>query len=76
MAKSELENVGLSVSEILGLFVNTLTANDKYSFLNRKNLLEPIQLQMSKIQKSFSQFFAVYLKSTTDFEHFEKKRLP
>ena len=76
LAKIKMGNARVSVSEILGVFVNTLTANDKYSFLNRKNLLEPIQLQMSKIQKSFSQFFAVYLKSTTDFEHFEKKRLP
>ena len=45
LAKIELENVRLSVSEILGVFVNTSTADDKYSLCNKKNLLQPIQLQ-------------------------------
>ena len=40
----ELENVGLSVSKILGVFVNTLAANDKHSLRNRKNLRLQIQL--------------------------------
>ena len=31
-------------SEILGLFVNTLTADDKYSLHNSKNLTQPIQM--------------------------------
>ena len=35
--KSELENVRLSVSEILAVFVNTLSADCKYSLRNRKN---------------------------------------
>ena len=31
-------------SEILGLFVNTLTADDKYSLHNSENLTQPIQM--------------------------------
>ena len=31
-------------SEILGLFVNTLTADDKYSLQNSENLTQPIQM--------------------------------
>ena len=38
LAKIDLENIRLSVSEILQVFVNTLTANDNYSLRNTKNL--------------------------------------
>ena len=34
----------LVISEILGLFLNTVTANDKYSLHNREKLQEPIQM--------------------------------
>ena len=34
--------------------VYTLTADDKYSFLNRGNLMQPIQMQMPQRQKYFS----------------------
>ena len=43
--------------EILGLFVNTLTANDKYSLLNRDNLTQLIQMKLSQKQKSFFGMF-------------------
>ena len=33
--------------EILGLFVNTLTADDKYALLDCENLPFPIQMQLS-----------------------------
>ena len=38
----------LVISEILGLFVNTLTAYDKYSLRNDQNLWQTIQMQLSK----------------------------
>ena len=41
----------LVVSEILGLFVNTLAADDKYSLPNSENLWQPIEMQLSKKQK-------------------------
>ena len=47
-AKIELQNNGFSVSEILGVFVNILTADDKYFLCNRKNLPHSIELQLSK----------------------------
>ena len=49
------------ISDILGLFANTLTADDKYSLHNRKNLPKPIQMQLSKKLKKFSRFFAAFL---------------
>ena len=73
LAKIELENIRLSVTGILGVFVNTSTAKDKYSLGNRKNSLQPIQLILFQKQKYFSQFFATYLKSKSNVEHFQKK---
>ena len=40
--------------KILGLFINTFTAGDKYSFVNCNNLRKPIQMVLSKKQKTFS----------------------
>ena len=58
---------------ILGLFVNILSEDDKYFLLYNDNLLQPIQILLSQKQKTFSEFFSGFLKSTLNFEHFEKK---
>ena len=47
----------LVISEILGLFVNKLTADDKYSLGTKENLAQPIQMQLSKKQKVFFWIF-------------------
>ena len=62
--------------KILRLFVNTLTADDKYSLLNRDNLTQSIQTLLSQKPKTFSKFFSSFLKSTLHFEHFQKKDDP
>ena len=41
----------LVISEILGIKVNTLIADDKYSLCNSENLMKPIQMQLPKKQK-------------------------
>ena len=63
----------LVLRKILGLFVNTLSEDDKYCLLYNDNLLQPIQILLSQKQKTFSQFFSGFLKSTLNSEHFEKK---
>ena len=63
----------LVLCKILGLFVSTLTDKDKYCFLYRDNLRQPIQILLSQKQKTFSQFFSAFLKCTLNFEHFQKK---
>ena len=63
----------LVLCKILRLFVNTLTDDDKYSLLYRDNLTQPIQILLSQKQKTFSQFFSTFLKSTLEFETFQKK---
>ena len=72
LAKFGLENTHLSVSEIVGVFVNTSTVDNKYSLRKRKNLQRPIQLQLCRKQKHFSEYLAAYLKSTSNIVHFEK----
>ena len=63
----------LALCKILGLFVNTLTDDDKQSLLYRDNLTQPIKILLSQKQKTFFQFFSTFLKSTLNFEHFQKK---
>ena len=53
-----------------------LTADDKYSLLNREKLTQPIQMQLCNKQKTFPNFFGEFLKSRLDFEHFFKKDDP
>ena len=53
-----------------------MTADDKYSPLNRDNLTQPIRTQLSQKQKAFSEFFLAFSKSTLNFEHFQKKDDP
>ena len=59
--------------EILRLFVNALTADDKYSGSNMQNLLQQFQTPLSQKQKTFSWFFIAFLKCAWNLEHFQKK---
>ena len=63
----------LVLCKILGLFVNTLSEDDKYCLLYNDNLLQPIQILLSQKRTTFSDFFSAFLKSTLNFEHFHKK---
>ena len=66
----------LVLYRILKLFVNTLTADDKHYLINRDNLTQPIQMQLSQKQKTFSEFFFAFLKSILNFKHLPKKDDP
>ena len=59
--------------KILGLIVNRLTADDKYSRRNIQNLTQELQTAISQKQKNFSVIFITYLKSITNSEAFAKK---
>ena len=63
----------LVICKISRLFPNTLSADGKYSLLNRDNLMQPIQMQLSQKQKTFSQFSCAFLKSSLNFKHFQTK---
>ena len=47
-----------------------MTADEKYSLLNRDNLKQPIPTQLSQKQKAFSEFLLAFSKSTLTCENF------
>ena len=59
--------------EILRLFVNALTADDKYSGSNMQNLPPQFQTPLSQKQKTFSRFVIAFLECAWNLEHFQKK---
>ena len=64
------------ICQILGLFVDSLTSDDKYSLLNRDNWTQPIQMQLSLKQTFFWQCFSAILKLRSKFEHVLKRDDP
>ena len=60
-------------SEILTLFVNTLTTDDKYSRRNMLNFTQQLEARLPQKQKTFSGLFLAFLKCALNFEHFEEK---
>ena len=60
----------LVICKISRLFINTLSVDGKYSVFNRENLTQPVQMQLSRKEKTFSSFFSAFLKSSLNFERF------
>ena len=56
--------------EILGVFVNTLTADEKYPVGDCENLQFSIEMQLSSKAKSFSEFFVPFMVYSSNFKHF------
>ena len=54
-------------------FLNTLTADDKYSLISRDKWMQTIQMHLSKKQNIFSWFFSLFFECALNFEHFQKK---
>ena len=63
----------LVICKFLSMFVNILTADDKYYLLNRNNLRQPIQMQLSQRKETFPELISSFLKTVLNFEHFQKK---
>ena len=64
------------IHKILTLFVNTLTVDEKHYLLNRGNLTQTIQIELSQKQKTFFKFFLSFLKYILNFKHLPKKDGP
>ena len=54
-------------------FLNTLTANDKYSLNSKDKWMKTIQMLLSQKQNLFTQFFSAFFESPLNFELFLKK---
>ena len=59
-----MKNSALVVSEILRLFFNILTPDEKYSLSTSECLAQTIQMQLSQNEKIFSEFLAGFPEST------------
>ena len=59
--------------KISKLFPNTLSANGKYSLVDRDNLTQRVKMILSRKQKTFSEFFSSILKSSLNLQHLQTK---
>ena len=65
------------IHKIPRLFVNILIVDEKHYLFNRDNVIQPIQIQLSRKQKTFFQFFFfAFLKSILNFKHLPRKDDP
>ena len=55
------------------MFLNTLTAEYKYSRRNMQTFTQQVQTPLPLKQKTFCGFFIAFLKFTWNGEHFQKK---
>ena len=68
-----LEKLSFSDTQNPKTVVNTLTVDEKRYLLHRDNLTQPIQMQLSQKQKTFSECCLAFLKSILNIKHFPKK---
>ena len=73
LGRTSRKRLVLVKSEVLGQFVNTMTAVSNCFRYNMENLLQEVQTQMSLKPKTFSWFFIALMKSTLNLESFEKE---
>ena len=59
----------LVLGEILGVLVNTLTADGKCLVQDCENLQLPIQVQLSQKRKTFSEIFVPFLESRSNVKN-------
>ena len=69
----ELQKSLLDTWKFFRPFLNTLTADDRYSLISKNKWIKTIQMLFSKKQNVFSQFFSAFFESALNFEHFQKK---
>ena len=72
----ELQKSLLDTWKFFRPFLNTLTANDKYSLNSKDKWMQTIQMLLSQKQNIFRQFLSSFFEFALNFEHFQKKRGP
>ena len=68
----ELQKWLLDTWKFFRPFLNTLTANDKYSLNSKDKWMQTIQMHLSQKQNNFSELFSAFFESALNFEHFQK----
>ena len=62
----------LVTCKILGLCVDTLTVDDKYSLLNSDSYCNIFRCNYPRKKETFSPYFFAFLKCRSNFQHFQK----
>ena len=69
----ELQKSLLDTWKFFRPFLNTLTADDRYSLISKDKWIQTIQMHLSQKPKIFSELFGAFFESALNFEHFQKK---
>ena len=72
----ECEKSFLVIWNVSRLFVNTLTADDKYSLISKDNSMQTIQRHFSQKQNIFFAFFSCIFQVCIKFPKFSNKDDP
>ena len=68
----DLQKFLLDTWKFFRAFLNTLTADDRYSLISKNKWMQTIQMHLSQKQNNLSQFFSAFFESALNFEHFQK----
>ena len=68
----ELQKSLLDTWKFFRPFLNTLTANDKYSLNSKDKWMQTIQMHLSQKQNILLGFFSSFFEFVLNFEHFQK----
>ena len=69
----ELQKSLLDTWKFLRPFLNTLTADDRYSLISKNKWIQTIQMLLSQKKNIFPPFFTSFFEFPLNFEHFQKK---
>ena len=69
----ELQKPLLDTWKFCRPFLNTLTADDRYSLISKDKWMQTIQMHLSQKPKIFSELFRAFFESALNVKHFQKK---
>ena len=72
----ELQKSLLDTWKFFRPFLDTLTANEKYSLNSKDKWMQKFQMHLSQKQNIFSKLFCAFFEFVLNFEHFQKKDDP
>ena len=69
----ELQKSLLDTWKFFRPFLNTLTADDRYSLISKNKWMQTIQMHFSQKRKIFSELFLAFFEIVLNFEQFQTK---
>ena len=69
----EMQKTLLDTWKFVTPFLNTLTADDRYSLISKDKLMQTIQMNLSQKRKIFSELFGAFFEYALNFEYFQTK---